>query len=690
MSSASAPRTAFTPSGTAGGDVNSPFIRPAPRTVLVKALAFICVDDPLPFMTQEDRHDHDRNVEAHRKNKRPAPVPPMSASVVLVVRQRQLAPLTALSSVWTACAPYYVQRQDLTQQTFAVLSTQLPTFRFVTRANFTWNLSAADIHLLRTAVDHLQAITLPSIDFGDAAVVDFLCDQLPHLQTVKLPGAKGAARLPQDSSEFTVVLTRLLQHPRLALRASFAAVLDRGTAFAGENLSTLNSIILPQLQDLANSRVDVTTALLHLAVAAPRNAELRNEIPLAAVEHFYSPAPSVRDAALLVLTCANSSCFWQLLHTPFLPALCKRLDEFVRDELPAMAQRRHDLQCGEYRSWFENEPCSDFALYAVVRVLERLGVSHPWVDTPFGEADGETIENESPRDRAERIKAARRVVLTTLFQHGTVVSLARAVRTLCPPQFAPSVTSAGYLCHPWFSTRRALFLHGGPFHYAMKSLKAEGQIVVDVVLAAPDLAALYDPQSRAIGILLADVDPGPGSCSPAALSRIISRMKYLVHAFFASSLHSVEGNALSSEKTHIYAPVKKSNVRVVTEEPDDGTGHVAKRVLTPALAENFCAVKAYVGASPTVLQLLRAAITAAGQLRHRTSEREVLIVFSDLRWLLEPLFSIAALERHLAPQSGAAPAASSTSSSSDSGASDPLLVDKFLDEPEIQSFLNAM
>ncbi len=214
---------------------------------------------------------------------------------------------------------------------------------------------------------------------------------------------------------------------------------------------------------------------------------------------------------------------------------------------------------------------------------------------------------------------------------------------------------------------------------ALVEVRAAGEIVVKFILAAPDLALRHDAESRAIEILRADVDPGSGQWSPLALKGLFNRLDTVVRQLFAETLDSVEGRALSSVEMHIYAPVNKSNVRI-------RGSYMNERV-----AESFRVVKEYVfGASPTIFPLLRAAIRAAGQLRHRTSEREVLHVFSSLRWLLERFFSIAALERHLASQSGAAPAASSTSSSSDSDASDPLLVDKFLDEAEIQSFLNAM
>ncbi len=150
------------------------------------------------------------------------------------------------------------------------------------------------------------------------------------------------------------------------------------------------------------------------------------------------------------------------------------------------------------------------------------------------------------------------------------------------------------------------------------------------------------------------------------------------------------------------------------------------RPLTAEIARNFLALRAYVfAASPRMFQALRTAISAAARLRHLSMHtksrvgdpaaaalaRQTLSILGNLRWVLVPLFDIAALERHdarhvaaaapppsaaavHAPSDGAAAAAaassdSSSSSSSESTAVDPLLINNFLDDPAIRAFLDA-
>ncbi len=91
-------RPGITPSGLPGGDVNSPFIRGAPRTILIDALDFM-------------RGHH-------------APH-----------RARKNLPLVAVSSIFTSVGPYAIQRRRVSKKTFRLFAEQLSTFRFITHLN---------------------------------------------------------------------------------------------------------------------------------------------------------------------------------------------------------------------------------------------------------------------------------------------------------------------------------------------------------------------------------------------------------------------------------------------------------------------------------------------------------------------------------------------------------------------------
>jgi hypothetical protein len=273
-------RPGITPSGLPGGDVNSPFIRGAPRTVLVSALDFM-------------RNSSSRHSE------------------------RRILPLVAVSSIFTSTCPYLVNGRRSTQRIFSFLAAHLSTFRFITHVNLDFSrqrrarrnagakkfadepdddCSDADdcLELIGddlSKIDRVLHITLGRRPFGMLRAIDGLIDGLPHLQSVEI-GPRGGSlyadywrfmRFVSDTNNeihLHKTAKRLLTHPTLSVRLCSARMFlltesdmvdARGLEreLNGYYICSLVKIAMRQLKSAgASLRVDVVVAFARLACAA--------------------------------------------------------------------------------------------------------------------------------------------------------------------------------------------------------------------------------------------------------------------------------------------------------------------------------------------------------------------------------------------------------------------------------------
>jgi hypothetical protein len=196
-------RPGITPSGLPGGDVNSPFIRGAPRNILIRALDFM----------------------------RGAPEPH---------RARKILPLVAVSSIFTSTGPYLVNgRGGGTRRIFSLLARHLSTFRFITHVNLDFvrrdgtadgNVECIDEDL--SMIDRVLRITLGRRSFSKLQDLEKLfCDgSLPYLQAVEANSGSLYRHYwrtvgdywDHDDSYLAELAKRLLAHPTLSVRTGFA------------------------------------------------------------------------------------------------------------------------------------------------------------------------------------------------------------------------------------------------------------------------------------------------------------------------------------------------------------------------------------------------------------------------------------------------------------------------------------